>query len=109
MWQVCVEQYWWRYTNQKRFGVGDRAITNFFHQNFSGGYNSTNTAQNVPKLKFHYELVFSAAFLSMMVSDEEQPIMENLCFFCREVPVLRDWLVFSSTMIHQSAELNTSS
>ena len=51
-------------------------------------------AQNVPKLKFYYELVFSVAFLSMMVSDEEQPIIENLCFFCSEVPVLPGWLVF---------------
>ena len=48
------------------------AITKFFYFFF---------AQNVPKLKFHYKLVFSAAFLSMMVSDEEQLIMENLCFF----------------------------
>ena len=63
---------------------GDMAITNYLFLIF---------AQNVPKLKFHYELVFSVAFLSMMVSDEEQPIIENLCFFCSEVPVLPGWLV----------------
>ena len=43
--------------------------------------NSTNTALNVPILKFHYKLMFSSTLLLYILLDENQLIIENRCFF----------------------------